>query len=302
MKLVRYALPGVDSAWAAVENGRVWELTSRLGASGSFLSALLQWPNPALVIREACANAPDAGDAKPFLEELARRGQDLGGPRLLAPLDHQEVWAAGVTYQRSRAARMEESEGAARFYDLVYDADRPELFLKAMPYRVSGPNQPVCIRQDAAWNVPEPEIGVLLTPHMRIVGYTIGNDVSSRDIEGENPLYLPQAKVYARSCALGPAILIEDESPDHREFEISLTIERQGDVAFEGTISTAQMKRRFADLASWLERDNVFPHGVFLLTGTGLVPGSEFTLEAGDVVHISVPEIGTLTNGVQRGR
>jgi 2-dehydro-3-deoxy-D-arabinonate dehydratase len=252
------------------------------------------------VLRAACARA--GGEPAVRLADLTETPPDASRPHLLAPIDHQEVWAAGVTYLRSKAARMEESQGAARFYDLVYDAARPELFLKATPSRVSGPNAPVRIREDARWNVPEPEVALLISPAQQLVGYTIGNDMSSRDIEGENPLYLPQAKVYRQSCALGPLVWLETGGGDHRELAIRLTIQRGGSTVYQGETSTGQMKRKFAELVDWLGRDNLFPHGVFLLTGTGLIPPDDFTLAAGDVVSIHVPEIGTLCNPVVQSR
>jgi 2-dehydro-3-deoxy-D-arabinonate dehydratase len=298
MRLVHYHLPDEGGAWGVVEAGRVRLVATDRGSGGAFLASLLQWPDPERLLREACGEP--GGDGMPF-DDLAADEPDPSRPHLLAPIDHQEVWAAGVTYLRSKVARMEESEGAARFYDMVYDAERPELFLKATPSRVSGPRAPVRIRTDARWNVPEPEIAVLLSPGMKIVGYTIGNDMSSRDIEGENPLYLPQAKVYRQACALGPAIWLEREPREHRALEIAMTIERGGATAFSGQTSSGQMKRRFAELAGWLGRDNLFPHGAFLLTGTGLVPGDDFTLQPGDTVTISVPEIGTLRNPVVQG-
>ncbi|MBX3413565.1 MAG: fumarylacetoacetate hydrolase family protein [Pirellulales bacterium] len=218
---------------------------------------------------------------------------------LLAPIDRQEVWAAGVTYLRSRAARMEESEGAARFYDLVYEAPRPELFFKANPHRVVDPGGAVRIRRDAAWNVPEPELTLVLNSRMKLVGFTIGNDMSSRDIEGENPLYLPQAKVYDGSCALGPAILLADDLP--KQTEIKLTVRRQREVAFTDTTNLGQMARTFDDLIGWLARDNSFPEGAFLLTGTGIVPKDDFTLLPQDEIEITIEPIGTLANTVVQG-
>ncbi len=299
MKLVHYHLPGTGGLWGLMEFEQVHPLAPDNGSGGAFLASLLQWPDPALALREAyreCSRKPGIA-----LDELLAAPVDPNVPHLLAPLDLQEVWAAGVTYLRSKVARMEESEGGARFYDQVYDADRPELFLKATPWRVSGPNAPVRIRRDATWNVPEPEVALLISPSMRIVGYTIGNDMSSRDIEGENPLYLPQAKVYRQCCGLGPVILLESEQPDHVPLSIRLEIERGGATVFSGETSTGQMKRHFRDLVDWLGRDNVFPHGAFLLTGTGLVPGDDFTLEAGDNVSITVEGIGTLRNPVVQG-
>ena len=217
---------------------------------------------------------------------------------LLAPIDQQEVWAAGVTYKRSQTARMEESETSASCYDLVYDADRPELFLKATPHRVSGPGQPVRIRYDATWNVPEPEITCVVSSKNKLVGFTIGNDMSSRDIEGENPLYLPQAKVYRQCAGLGPCITLLESMPAREDTGIKLEIERNGEVVFEGNSGVSEMHRKIEDLIGYLCREQEFPNGVFLMTGTGIVPDSDLTLNAGDVVHITICGIGTLTNPV----
>lgn len=218
---------------------------------------------------------------------------------MLAPIGSQEVWAAGVTYFRSRSARMEESKdtGGGTFYDRVYSAERPELFFKAAARRVVGPGADVRIRSDATWSVPEPELTLLLNPRGEIVGYTIGNDMSSRDIEGENPLYLPQAKVYDGSCALGPCVLLGSE-PLAKTTAIRIEIARGGSVAFEGSTTLAELKREPKELASFLFRENSFPDGAYLMTGTGIVPGDEFTLAAGDVIRISIDGIGTLENPV----
>lgn len=219
----------------------------------------------------------------------------------LSVIDGQEVWAAGVTYTRSRAARMAESAAAATHYDRVYAASRPELFFKATPSRVVGPGKPVRIRQDALWNVPEPELALVLNSRLRLVGYTIGNDMSSRDIEGENPLYLPQAKVYDSCCALGPWITLADRMPPREEIGIRLTIHRGKQTVFEGCTSVAKMARTFEDLIGYLGRDNIFRDGVFLLTGTGIVPQDDFSLFAGDIVDITIDGIGTLSNPVTQG-
>lgn len=221
------------------------------------------------------------------------------GTRELAPIGSQEVWAAGVTYYRSRDARMHESKdaGGGSFYDRVYAAERPELFFKATPHRVVGQDGKVAIRDDAKWSVPEPELVLYISPGVKIVGYTIGNDMSSRDIEGENPLYLPQAKVYHRSCALGPCLLVSDE-PLPATTEIKLEIRREGRVAFSGETSLKELKRKPEELAHYLYRNNSFPHGCFLFTGTGIVPPDSFTLQHGDEISITIPPIGTLTNSV----
>lgn len=218
---------------------------------------------------------------------------------LSAPIDRQEVWAAGVTYLRSRDARMEESS-QRDVYDRVYDADRPELFLKATPNRVSGPGEAIAIRGDSGWDVPEPELVILLNADGELVGYTIGNDVSSRSIEGENPLYLPQAKVYSRCAALGPVVVTVDELPDVSNLTIELTIRRSGAELFLESTATSQLHRSLADLTEYLLRHNEFPAGVFLMTGTGIVPPPEFTLQDGDEVTIRIEGIGSLVNPVVR--
>lgn len=223
----------------------------------------------------------------------------LEDPGLLPPIESQEVWAAGVTYFRSRAARMEEarSAGGGDFYDRVYQAERPELFFKATPNRVVGHMGKVAIRCDAHWSVPEPELTLVVNPSGKIIGYTIGNDMSSRDIEGENPLYLPQAKVYNRSCALGPGILVSSSALPATT-EIKLEILRGGGTAFTGTTTLSNLKRSPETLVSYLYRENVFPKGCFLLTGTGIVPPDSFTLNNGDEIRISIEGIGTLINHV----
>ncbi len=246
-----------------------------------------------------------ADDPCAFLRELFVRSEDtpshllIDPATLLAPLGHQEIWAAGVTYLRSRTARMEESKssGGDSFYDKVYHAARPELFFKATPHRVAAPGTPVRIRGDSRWNVPEPEVTLAINSQGRIFGYTIGNDMSSRDIEGENPLYLPQAKVYDRSAAIGPCLLVTaDELP--KETRIEIEIRRGGAAAFSGSTSVSQIKRTFAELADFLFRDNAFPCGCYLMTGTGIVPGDSFTLHSGDEIRITIAPIGTLINPV----
>jgi len=222
---------------------------------------------------------------------------DIDG--ILAPIERQEVWAAGVTYYRSRGARMEESKdaGGGDFYDRVYTAARPELFFKSTASRTVGPGGHVRIRKDAKWSVPEPELTLVINARGRIVGYTIGNDMSSRDIEGENPLYLPQAKVYDGSCALGPCILVSS-SPLSRNTEIVLEIDRGDRCVFAGYVKLSELKRDPKVLVEYLFRDNSFPNGCFLMTGTGIVPPSDFTLEVGDHVRIAIEAIGTLVNEV----
>jgi 2-dehydro-3-deoxy-D-arabinonate dehydratase len=217
-----------------------------------------------------------------------------------APASGQEIWAAGVTYFRSREARMEESKdaGGGSFYDKVYHAERPELFFKAVPYRCSGHGGEVRIRRDSNWNVPEPELTLFMCSEGSIEGYTIGNDMSSRSIEGENPLYLPQAKSYDKSASLGPCLYVSSEGIDPHAL-ISISISRHGNEVFSNSISIDQMKRQHTELAGFLFRECSFPHGVFLMTGTGIVPPDHFTLDEGDVVEITIEHIGKLRNTVK---
>jgi len=227
--------------------------------------------------------------------EAAGAAADLGGT-LLAPVESQEVWGAGVTYERSRDGRIEEStEGGV--YDRIYVARRPEVFFKAAASRVVGPGQPIGVRADSPWNAPEPELGLVLNAGGEIFGYVVGNDVSSRSIEGENPLYLPQAKIYDRSCALGPGIVPVWAAPA-LPFDITCRVERRDEVAFAGRTSTVSLTRRFSELAAWLTAALTFPVGAVLLTGTGIVPDESFSLRPGDVVTIDVAGLGTLTNPV----
>jgi 2-dehydro-3-deoxy-D-arabinonate dehydratase len=218
--------------------------------------------------------------------------------QLLPPLERQEVWAAGVTYLRSKKARMEESDFSANAYDKVYEAERPELFFKSLPEKVVGIGQPVGIRHDARWSVPEPELALVLNSRGQIVGHTIGNDMSSRDIEGENLLYLPQAKIYEGSCALGPWLTLGTVEADARKWLIRIVIRRNGTDVFSGETSVDKIKRRFDDLAGFLFRSQKFPQGAILLTGTGIVPPDDFTLQAGDEIEININGIGTLRNPV----
>jgi 2-dehydro-3-deoxy-D-arabinonate dehydratase len=239
---------------------------------------------------------------KEEIKRLTPIGQSdwLKGQSILAPIGSQEVWAAGVTYLRSKAARMDESKdsGGAVFYDKVYEAERPELFFKATAQRVTGTGDFVRIRKDSTWDVPEPELTLVITSAGKIVGYTVGNDMSSRSIEGENPLYLPQAKVYERCAGLGPCIYVP-EKPIPADTLISMTIERAGQLVFEGSASIDRMKRTHAELVSFLFRECVFPSGCYLMTGTCVVPEEGFTLRSKDVVRITIEHIGTLVNTVE---
>lgn len=247
------------------------------------LADVLFAENPSTAAREAM------GDVATPIAEIT----------LLAPVDSQDVWASGVTYKRSKVARMEESESAASHYDKVYDADRPELFFKSTPERVVGPHEAVRVRADSSWSVPEPELTLAINPAGKIVGYTVGNDMSARDIEGDNPLYLPQAKTYNQSCAMGPWIWLTDEPIPASAIE--LEIRRGGEVISKDATSTDQIHRKLEDLVGWLFKEMDFPSGAFLLTGTGIIPEDNFTLEGGDEVTITIENIGTLNNPVVRG-
>lgn len=234
----------------------------------------------------------------PYLEKATTSAKEVAATNdILPPIGSQEVWAAGVTYLRSRNARMEESKtsGGADFYDKVYEAERPELFFKSLPHRVAAHGEPVYIRRDSRWNVPEPELTVFINSKGNIQGYTVGNDMSSRDIEGENPLYLPQAKVYERSAALGPCLYVPKE-PISLSSMIHMTITRDGKQAYKGEVPVSQMKRGLSELAGWLYRETDFVNGCYLMTGTCLVPPNEFTLQENDRVDIEIDGIGVLTN------
>jgi 2-dehydro-3-deoxy-D-arabinonate dehydratase len=251
-------------------------------------------------VEDAIADLRRAAQSSPqkFAYESLLNPPSLEQRHLLSPIDEQDVWAAGVTYERSRAARQEEAVDGGDIYARVYAAERPELFFKARAAWTVGPLGDIGIRGDSAWNVPEPELTLVVNPVLEIVGYTAGNDVSSRDIEGANPLYLPQAKVYTASCALGPQIVLGklDAWP---QVTIHIEIERAGRVVVEDSVATERIHRRADELVAWLGRSLTFPEGVFLLTGTGIVPRSDFTLQAGDVVIVKIDGVGTLTNTVK---
>ena len=283
MRLCRFTTDhDVVRLGAVTDDDRIQDLTA---AGLTSLTTLLDSPDPPTAVREAShGRLPALG---------------LGEVTLLAPVEQQEVWAAGVTYLRSKAARMEESQFSATAYDRVYDAERPELFFKALAEKVVGPDAAVGIRRDARWNVPEPELALVLNSRGDIVGHTIGNDMSSRDIEGENLLYLPQAKVYARSCALGPWITLGTPEAAARAWSIRIDISRAGASVFSGGTSVGQIKRSFPELAGFLFRSQEFPRGAVLLTGTGIVPDESFTLQENDVVTIDISGIGQLRNVVR---
>lgn len=283
MHLAKVLFPSGDIGAVRVDGDRAVPLELGVVPGVDSLSDILHSSDPFALVNEL---------------EVSAAARPLAALKLLAPIDDQEVWAAGVTYKRSKIAREEESVGAAQFYDKVYSAPRPELFLKATPSRVSHPGDPIRVRRDATWSVPEPELTLVISPDLRIVGYTVGNDVSSRDIEGENPLYLPQAKIYHGSAALGPVVVLADAAPNIASADIRLVILRKGEVAFDGSTSVAQMARALPSLAEWLGKENHFPDGVFLMTGTGIVPPDEFNLSPGDEVSITISGVGTLTNPV----
>lgn len=285
MKLAKYMLPAGQPGVGRIEGDDLLPLDFSKGQYRS-LFEILEADNPY--------------EAADFLTQVGVR-IPLSHVTLLPPIDNQEVWAAGVTYKRSRTARMEESESAASCYDRVYASPRPELFFKASPHRVSGHGQPLRIRKDSEWNVPEPEMTLVLNSKLQLVGFTIGNDMSSRDIEGDNPLYLPQAKVYNQCCGLGPWITLPVGMPAREATRIHLVIRREGREEFRGTTGIDQMARSYENLIGWLGRDNSFPTGAFLLTGTGIVPDSSFTLQPNDEVEISIDGIGTLVNPIVQG-
>jgi 2-dehydro-3-deoxy-D-arabinonate dehydratase len=285
MQIVRFRAADGTIAVGAFRNERV---VARFKAPYATLPDLLRLPLDefrGVVQRTVALSSPPERDTK-----------------LLAPIDGlMEVWAAGVTYQRSEEARMEES-GTPDVYSMVYRADRPEIFMKATPRRVVGPDGTVVVRADSTWDVPEPELAIVVNAHGDIVGYTIGDDVSSRSIEGENPLYLPQAKLYLGACAIGPGITPAWEVPDPYDLAIWMAIERGGEVIWEGETRTSGLKRRLDELVDYLFREDSFPDGVIISTGTALVPDSPFTLEAGDSVEIAIDRLGALRSTVARGK
>lgn len=281
MKVCRFRAGGQARIGALVGDAVV-DITE---AGAGSLAELLEATDPVARAQSALEKA----GSKRRLEEV----------ELLAPVEKQEVWAAGVTYLRSKKARMDESEFSASAYDKVYEAARPEIFFKSMPEKVSGHLGPVGIRKDARWNVPEPELALVINSRGKIAGYTIGNDMSSRDIEGENLLYLPQAKIYRHSCGLGPAVVLGATEEEARRWQVNLSIERSGKEVFAGQTSISQIKRSFEELVEYLFRSQEFPNGAILLTGTGIVPGDDFTLGEGDRVRITISGIGMLENEVR---
>ena len=281
MKLCRFKKQNGEARIGLIEDSTLLDLSA---AGAAEMTRLLEADDPVAGVQQLTKKNP------PRLK--------LSEIKLLAPVERQEVWAAGVTYLRSKTARMEESEFSANAYDRVYAAERPEIFFKSLPEKVVATDEPVGIRRDAKWNVPEPELALVLNSRGKIVGHTIGNDMSSRDIEGENLLYLPQAKTYNRSCALGPWIILGTPEVQAREWKIKIEIRRGGKTVFAGETSVGQIKRRFEELAEFLFRCQVFPGGAVLLTGTGIVPADDFTLQEKDEIAIRISGIGRLQNPV----
>jgi 2-dehydro-3-deoxy-D-arabinonate dehydratase len=281
VKICRFKFTGETRVGLVIDNASVADLTS---AGITQITPLLEDPNAV----SRLVGLKESGLVRHSLAEV----------ELLPPVERQEVWAAGVTYLRSKVARMDESDFSATAYDKVYSADRPEIFFKSIAEKVVGPGDKVGIRKDATWNVPEPELALVLNSKSQIVGYTVGNDMSSRDIEGENLLYLAQAKVYDRSCALGPWIVLGTPEAAAREWVIRIKINRGGTTVFAGKTSVNQIKRAFTELAAYLFRSQSFAHGAVLLTGTGVVPDEHFTLQPADRVSIEISGIGLLENEV----
>ena len=291
--LVRLYHPEVGERVGVRLDDTVYDVTEHLPSIGAFLRNTIG--HTAAAIEGLVVVARETGKAYAADEFEAPPAAFV--PHWLPPCDEQDIWAAGVTYERSRSARQQEAVDGGDVYARVYAAERPEIFFKARGTRVVGPYAGVGIRADATWNVPEPELAVVFNPALEVVGFVVGNDMSSRDIEGANPLYLPQAKVYKASCALGPGIVL-NPSPDFPQTTIRMTIRRDDQPVFSGEVSTVRIKRGLAELAGYLGRSTEFPDGVILLTGTGIVPPNDFTLQAGDGVEIEIEGIGSLKNTV----
>ncbi len=287
--LVRFFNPDTGNRIGLLNDNRVTDITDTVGSLTAFLQSSVGRVQAAI---DGLLEQGESYDRTHF-DQLPEEGK----PHWLPPVEDQDVWASGVTYERSRSARQEEAVDGGDVYARVYSAERPELFFKARGTRVVGPYDYVGIRTDSTWNVPEPELALVMNPAMEVIGITIGNDMSSRDIEGENPLYLPQAKVYTKSCALGPGILLGGYS-EWPQVEIALKITRDGQTIVDTRIHTDSIHRKLHELVEYLGRSNHFPDGVFLLTGTGIVPDADFTLTVGDQISINIDGVGTLTNTV----
>ena len=292
--ICRFQLGDAGPRLGLVADGQLYDLTALAPPAYSSFGAWLASASGD-VAAAFCALDRVSDTAAPLCQ-AALLDDPAREPHLLAPLDTQEVWAFGVTYEMSRQARMRESEEPT-IYGKVYDAPRPELFFKATPHRVVGPGEAVAIRGDSTWDVPEPEMALVLTPKLDVIGYTVGNDMSSRDIEGQNPLYLPQAKTYDRCCSLGPVVRLA-RGFDPLDQAVQCLIHRNGAIAFSGQTHTSRIHRSLQELVSYLGRCNSFPNGAFALTGTGIVPPDTFTLMAGDAIEITFQGLGTLRNTV----
>ena len=296
--MCRYYVPNDGVRLGAIMDAGVHDLTASGNRHFASLNAWIEFVRK-IGVADAIDQTMSVAVGRPVAYEWngLRCSPDPLIPHLLAPVDMQEVWACGVTYVRSREAREDESNRIG-IYDKVYEADRPEIFFKASPHRVVGDGDSIAVRTDSNWTVPEPELTILLGSDLDVLGYTVGNDVSSRDIEAENPLYLSQAKTYSRCCALGPSITLAPYYETEAIARIEMTIRRNGQVVFRGHTDTGKMKRSVSELIEYLRRDNTFPHGVFLMTGTGIVPPDDFNLEMGDLIDISIDRIGRLSNRV----
>ena len=298
LKLARFFHPDLGVGWGIIKEDQVHYLEEdNEGEMWHFVNWLYDTTEDLVAAVTALSEAAEKSTTS-FPVSLFDQKPTPGNPLWLAPTTGQDVWAAGVTYERSREARQEESIDGGDVYARVYTAERPELFFKAHSNRVVGHYDDVGIRADATWSVPEPELGLVINPKLQVVGFTIGNDMSSRDIEGENPLYLPQAKVYNNSCAIGSCIVIQPMETWPKT-TISIQIQRENETVFEGSIHTDRIHRTMQELVDYLGRSNDFPHGVILLTGTGIVPPNEFTLTAGDIIQIDIEGIGSLINTVK---
>jgi 2-dehydro-3-deoxy-D-arabinonate dehydratase len=300
MRVVRVRMPHGEKRMGVVVDDEVVLLReSKYGSERGYIVLFREATGKGLQVTEFLQRII-AGDRR--LKRISYAKVEKGGergPRLLIPITPPEVWGAGVTYLRSRDAREYETR-AKGIYDMVYEAERPEIFFKATPSRCVGPGEVAYIRSDSRWSVPEPELAIVLGPRKEIIGYTIGNDLSARDIEGENPLYLPQAKIYKGCCAIGPAIAPPEIIGNPKNLKIEMRILRDGSEIFRGSVNTSSMKRGLEELVEYWTRDNVVPPGSILLTGTGIVPPDDFTLKGGDIVEIEIEKIGVLRNRIEQ--
>lgn len=292
MRVARFWVPGGGSRLGVYEDGTVQALATSDSTFLESFDALVEVAGGRARLTETLRRLRRQGPTFPYGD--LDRAPNPEVPHLLLPVQPLEVWAAGVTYERSREARLAETTTVG-IYDKIYDAERPELFFKATASRCVGPNAPIGIRSDSRWTVPEPELAVVLSEEGQALGYTLGNDMSARDIEGENPLYLPQTKIYRACCSIGPMILLSDE-PVERRLTLWCRIERRGREVFRGEVSTSRIRRPISELVAYLRRANDIPPMTVLLTGTGIVPPDEFACEEGDVIEIGADEIGILRN------